>query len=89
MGDKEAFKKAEANRAIYLERLSADGEVLFTTLQKYVAKRGKRNPVVNSFGFCGNVEELGGCQGTDVTEDIISILKSDRYWAKLQSKSGL
>ena len=89
MGDKEAFKKAEANRLLYLERLSADGEALFTALQKYAAKRGKKYPVVTSVGFCGNVEALGGCQGTDATAEVISILKSDRYWAKVQSKSGL
>ena len=89
MGDKEAFKRAEANRLLYLERLSADGDTLFMALQKYATKRGKKNPTVSSFGFCGNVDELGGCQGTDVTAEVISILKSDRYWAKVQSKSGL
>ena len=88
-GDKEAIKKAEDNRSLYLQRLSADGETLFRALQKYADKRGKKNPVVQSVGFCGNVEELGGCQGTDVTSDVIAVLKSDRYWAKVQSKSGL
>ena len=41
-GDKEAFAKAEANRNLYLERLSADGDTLFVALQKYADKRGKR-----------------------------------------------
>ena len=88
-GDKEAYKKAEANRALYLERLSADGEQLFIALQKYAAKRGKKYPVVNSVGFCGNIKELGGCTGNDVTAEVLTILKSDRYWAKVKSKSGL
>ena len=89
MGDKEAFKKAEANRNLYLNRLSADGEVLFIALQKYADKRGKKNPVVASVGFCGNIKALGGCQGVDVTDEVIALLKSDRYWVKVRSKSGV
>ena len=88
-GDKAAIKKAEENRTLYLKRLSADGEVLFVALQKYADKRGKKSPIVASVGFCGNIEALGGCQGTDVTDEVISMLKSDRYWVKVQSKSGL
>ena len=89
MGDKEAFSKAEQNRELYLDRLSTDGQVLFETFQKYATKRGKKNPVVQSVGFCGNVDELGGCEGTDVTDEVIALLKSDRYWVKLQTKAGL
>jgi len=88
-GDQEAFKKAEQNRSLYLDRLSSDGQVLFATFEKYAAKRGKKNPVVQSVGFCGNLEELGGCEGTDVTSEVIALLKSDRYWLKLQTKAGL
>ena len=88
-GDKEAFKKAEQNRVLYLDRLSTDGQVLFEALQKYAAKRGKKNPVVQSIGFCGNLEELGGCEGTDATNEVIALLKSDRHWIKLQTKAGL
>ena len=51
-GDKEAFKKAEANRKLYLERLSADGETLFA-LQKYADKRGKRTLSSPLLAFVG------------------------------------
>jgi hypothetical protein len=89
MGDKEAVQKAENNRKQYLERLSNDGEILVNTLEQYAKKKSGKHPVVQSVGFCGNIEALGGCNGENVTAEVIETLKSDRYWAKLQKKSGL
>jgi hypothetical protein len=88
-GDKEAFAKAEANRQEYLNRLTDDGDILQQALIQYAKKRGKKKPVLNSIGLCGNVKEMGGCSGKDTTTEVVELLKSDRYWAKLQAKSDL
>ena len=44
-GDKEAYAKAEANRNMYLQRLSADGEQIFwTALQNMRIKEERNTP---------------------------------------------
>ncbi len=88
-GDTEAMQKAQANREAYLARLTADGTQLIEALNTYAVKRGKKHDMLNDFALCGNINELGGCKGTDKTQELIDLLKSDRYWAKVQSKSGL
>lgn len=88
-GDKQALAKAEANRQEYLNRLTADGERLQDALIQYAKKRGKKHPTVNSMGLCGNVAEMGGCSGNDITQEVVELLKSDRYWVKIQAKSDL
>ncbi len=88
-GDKSALEKAQQNREEYFKRLSEDGTQLEALLKAYSEKRGKKHAVLTSLALCGTVQELGGCSGEDVTQDVLNIMKSDRYWAKLQAKHSL
>ncbi len=88
-GDQSAIEKAQQNREAYFERLNADGEQLNALLTAYSEKRGKKHEVLNSLSLCGTVQELGGCSGNDVTQDVLNIMKNDRYWTKLQAKHSL
>jgi hypothetical protein len=87
-GDPEALKQAEAFRKTYSERIAADGKKLISTFQTYSEKRAKKNAKLKQVGFCGNVAELGGCSGEDVTDEMVESLKLDRKFLKMISKAG-
>lgn len=88
-GDPEAKKKAEAYRTTYLSKVHADGVLLTNSIETYSAKNASKNPLVASLGYCGNPQNLGGCEGKDVTTELIQSLKADKNWQKSMKKSGL
>ena len=87
-GDSESMKQAEAFRLEYSERIASDGKKLISTFQGYAEKRAKKNAQLKEVGFCGNVAELGGCVGEDVTDEMITYLKLDRKFLKTMKKAG-
>ena len=87
-GDPESLKQAEAFRKTYSERIATDGTNLISTFQAYSEKRAKKNAKLKQVGFCGNVTELGGCAGEDVTDEMMNALKLDRKFLKMMSKAG-
>lgn len=88
-GDPDAIKLAKSQRQEYLARLASDGDKLAQALTIYGAKRAKKTPYLSSLAICVNHRDLGGCSGTDVTSEFITLAKSDKYWLKAQKKSGL
>lgn len=88
-GDEQAIETAKKFREAYLTTLTADGEKLRIALESYALKNAPKDPRLSQIGFCGNVSELGGCQGTDLTKEMIQSLQDNKKWQKALKKSGL
>lgn len=79
-GDAAAMKTAQEQRAAYERKLAADGQVLTGLLAETLGhlKKGAGANV----GFCVNPAVLGGCPGTDRTEELLPLLVADKKLAK-------
>ncbi len=65
----------------YADALAADGQVLFTAMQEALEKGAKKG-APTSVGLCANAPTLGGCEGTDVTRDVVDFLRNDKKFQK-------
>jgi hypothetical protein len=76
---KEALARADALRQSYEAEVAAWGDILLGLIEKPLDKKGLE------VGLCANPESLGGCAGTDRTEQAIKILKADKRVQKALS----
>jgi hypothetical protein len=72
---------AGRERARYAAALAADGEVLIGALKDALEKGAKKGAPA-AVGLCANAPSLGGCDGTDVTRDVVAFLKEDKKFIK-------
>jgi len=72
---------AQTERTRYAASLAADGEVLFAALEEALAKAPKKGAPA-TVGLCANAPSLGGCEGSDVTREVVAFLKNDKKFAK-------
>ncbi len=77
--DPAAIKTAGDKKAAYLAALGQDGTALRAAVTEALA-RNKAAP--SAVGLCANPAALGGCDGEDATEAVISLLKADKKFAK-------
>ena len=55
-------------------RLQQDKNTIEKALKALIKKRKKKDSRYLSLGYCGNPLELGGCTGTDITQDVLKEL---------------
>ena len=79
-GDDSALKTAQQHRAAYEAALAADGDLLFAAITEALAKAKKG--VSTELGLCANAPSLGGCEGTDVTREVVGFLAEDKRFIK-------
>ncbi len=75
-GDPAALADATEQRASYEAALAADGEVLLALVAEALDRNARKGGA--DVGFCVNPALLGGCPGTDRTDEIIALLSGDR-----------
>lgn len=56
------------------QRLQQDKNTIEKALKVLIKKRKKKDPRYTALGYCGNPTELGGCLGTDITQDVLKEL---------------
>ena len=86
-GDKEAIKKSKAYVSNYRSKCQAEGDKMMAILQLAVKRKAKKDKRLNALGVCSTDSELGGCTGTDITNDVISIMMADRKIVKALKKA--
>ena len=72
---------AKDQRERYATALAADGDVLFDALEEALTKGAKKG-APKSVGLCANAPSLGGCEGEDVTRDVLTFLGTDKRFTK-------
>lgn len=55
-------------------KLQQDKNTIEKALKVLIKKRKKKDSRYLSLGYCGNPIELGGCSGTDITQDVLKEL---------------
>ncbi len=78
---KKALAEGQALRALYEQEMAARGEVLMNALAKSLTKLEKKG-AAGQVALCPNPEALGGCQGQDVTAELLPLLQADRRLVK-------
>ena len=82
-GDLAAAKQATA---AWRAQLTSDGDTLRGELVKALARAGKKDAGLGGAGWCGNPRALGGCTGTDRTDDVLAVLTVDTKLTKALEK---
>jgi len=80
-GDEAALASAREHRAAYDAALAADGEVLFAAITLALEKGAKKGAPTD-VGLCANAPSLGGCEGNDITRDVLGFLAEDKRFVK-------
>ena len=79
--DPEAIAKAGALKDAWRLELGVDGVGWQGMLKEALARLEKKGGPV-SVGLCGNPALTGGCPGTDVTKQVIELLREDKKFLK-------
>jgi hypothetical protein len=67
-----ALERGEALRVTYESELAALGETVLGAIEKPLDKAGV------DIGVCANPVALGGCTGTDRTDEVIALVKDNK-----------
>jgi len=80
-GDADALETAKRHRASYEAALAADGDILFAAMAEALEKGAKKGAPTD-VGLCANAPSIGGCEGTDVTREVLRFLSEDKRFIK-------
>lgn len=79
--DPEAIRKAGELKEAWRRGLAEDGAAWQAILRESLARLEKKGGPA-AVGLCGNPALTGGCEGEDVTAEVIALLKADKKYAK-------
>jgi hypothetical protein len=85
--DPDLKMKAEDLYKEFSEKLTHDKSTIEKALKIVVKKNKKKDPRYNSLGYCGNPKALGGCSGTDITEEVLKTLIENKKAKKIIIKA--
>lgn len=85
-GDSAAMEQAAQLKAAYFASLGEDGAILQAALLKSLTKAAKKVPGFTEVGICANPEALGGCDGEDITDMVMALLRDDNKFQKAMQR---
>jgi hypothetical protein len=85
-GDEAAMAQAAQLKASYFAGLAEDGAVLQAALLKSLSKAAKKVSGFAEVGICANPAALGGCDGEDITDMVMALLKDDNKFQKAMQR---
>jgi hypothetical protein len=71
----------------FSSKLKQDKAIIEKALHVIIKKNKKKDPRYNRLGYCGNPKSLGGCTGTDVTEEVLKVLVENKKAKKIILKA--
>ena len=76
-GDPAAVEAAKGHRARYEAAVAAEGDALWA-LAAAALQKAERGGGPKAVGLCANPPSFGGCEGPDLTKEVLQVLSADK-----------
>ena len=86
-GDEAAIAQAAQLKEAYRAQLAEDGAALLSAVTDAIERAGKKNDV-DGISLCANPAGLGGCGGTEASNEVYQLIEADKKLQKAIGKMG-